>query len=140
MNDSPDHVVGNLFAGTAWHYARYRPGYPEMFFSDLIASYHLDGSGRLLDLGCGTGQLILGLAAHVAEAVGVDPESAMLVEAARRAQAAQITNVTWLQGRAEDLPDSLACFDLVTMGRSFHWMERERILGSLEEVVGDRLP
>ncbi|WP_353615266.1 MULTISPECIES: class I SAM-dependent methyltransferase [unclassified Mycobacterium] len=45
----------------------------------------LDGAGRLLDLGCGTGQLALPLAGHVTEAVGVDPEADMLTEATRQA-------------------------------------------------------
>ena len=48
----------------------------------LSARFRLDGTGRLLDLGCGTGQLVIPLAAHVAEAVGMDPEPEMLVEAA----------------------------------------------------------
>ncbi|MDT5054927.1 MAG: hypothetical protein QOF66_3293 [Mycobacterium sp.] len=77
-----------LFTGTAWHYARYRPGYPSVFFTDLVERFHLDGTGRLLDLGCGTGQLTLRLAEHVAAATGIDPEPEMLNEAARQAQAA----------------------------------------------------
>ncbi len=27
MTDSPEKSNGGLFTGTAWHYARYRPGY-----------------------------------------------------------------------------------------------------------------
>lgn len=55
------HGTEGLFEGTAWHYARYRPGYPEVFFDDLIRRFGLDGTGRLLDLGCGTGQLTVPL-------------------------------------------------------------------------------
>ena len=71
----------SLFAGKAWHYARYRPGYPRAL-DDLVQEFHLDGTGRLLDFGCGTGQLTLPLAEHVAEAVGMDREPEMLAEAA----------------------------------------------------------
>jgi ubiquinone/menaquinone biosynthesis C-methylase UbiE len=98
MTDSPRRSNSGLFEGTAWHYARYRPGYPQPFFDDLVERFGLDGTGRLLDLGCGTGQLAIPLAAHVAEAVGMDPEPEMLVEAARCAQAAGVTNATWAQG------------------------------------------
>jgi hypothetical protein len=91
-----------LFTGTAWYYARYRPGYPEAFFADLVARFHLDGTGRLLDMGCGTGQLTIPLAQHVAAAIGMDPEPEMLAEAARQAQAAHVTNVTWAQGSSVD--------------------------------------
>lgn len=131
-----DHRDGDLFAGTAWHYARYRPGYPEKMFADLIDWFHLDGTRRLLDLGCGTGQMVSGLAAHVSEAVGVDPEPGMLAEADRQARAVQITNVPWRQGSSDSLPGGLGCFDLVTMGRSFHWMDRERTLETLDAMVG----
>jgi SAM-dependent methyltransferase len=124
-----------LFAATAWHYARYRPGYPEAFFADLVARFHLDGAGRLLDVGCGTGQLTIRLAEHVSSAIGMDPVPEMLAEAARQAQAAHVTNVTWAQGSSADLPGEFGRFRLVTMGRSFHWMDRERVLTVLAGMV-----
>ncbi|WP_081809171.1 class I SAM-dependent methyltransferase [Mycobacterium sp. URHB0044] len=128
MADSVGSSAGDLFAGTAWHYARYRPGYPQAFVDDLVRQFRLDGTGRLLDLGCGTGQLTLPLAQHVADAVGIDPEPGMLVEAAGQAQARGVTNVTWTHGSSADLSVELGRFRLVTMGRSFHWMDRERVL------------
>ncbi|ULN32752.1 class I SAM-dependent methyltransferase [Mycolicibacterium smegmatis] len=119
MNTSdPDDGTNGLFAGTAWHYARYRPGYPQAFFDDLVEHLRLDGTGRLLDLGCGAGQLTLPLAAHVAEAVGLDPESEMLSEAARLTRDLGVTNVTWLQGSSAQVQADLGHFRLVTMGRS----------------------
>lgn len=135
--DQPGRSDGGLFAGTAWHYARYRPGYPTAFVDDLIQRLGLDGTGRLLDLGCGTGQLALPLAAHVTETVGMDPEPDMLTEASLQAQEAAVTNVSWIQGNSSDLPGDLGHFTLVTMGRSFHWMDRERVLTALDEMVDD---
>ncbi|KWX24514.1 hypothetical protein AFM11_07415 [Mycolicibacterium wolinskyi] len=135
----PDSCDGGLFAGTAWHYARYRPGYPAAFYDDLVQRLGLGGTGRLLDLGCGTGQLTLPLAAHVTEAVGVDPEPDMLTEAGRLAQEQAVTNVSWIQGDSADLPHNLGRFTLVTMGRSFHWMDRERVLTALNEMVVDEV-
>ncbi|MEU2257044.1 hypothetical protein [Nocardia xishanensis] len=55
MTDSLEHSNGGPFTGTAWHYARYRPSYPDVFIDDVIQSFGLDGTGCLLDLGCGTG-------------------------------------------------------------------------------------
>jgi ubiquinone/menaquinone biosynthesis C-methylase UbiE len=126
-----------LFAGTAWHYARYRPGYPPAVLDGVIQRLGLDGIGRLLDLGCGTGQLTLPLAAHVAEAVGMDPEPDMLFEARRQAQERGVANVSWVRGSSADLPGDLGHFRLVTMGRSFHWMDREQVLTALDEMVDD---
>ena len=135
MTDSLGRPSCALFTGTAWHYARYRPGYPEAFLADLVARFHLDGTGRLLDVGCGTGQLTIPLAEHVSSAIGMDPVPEMLAEAATRAQAAHVTNVTWAQGSSMDLPGEFGRFRLVTMGRSFHWMDRERVLTALADMV-----
>ena len=41
-----------MFKGTAPYYARYRPGYPPELLVRLAAAAGLDGTGRLLDLGC----------------------------------------------------------------------------------------
>lgn len=57
MVTDPDNPGQSLFAGKASYYARFRPGYPKVFFDEVVQRFHLDGSGRLLDLGCGTGQL-----------------------------------------------------------------------------------
>ncbi|MEU2092294.1 class I SAM-dependent methyltransferase [Nocardia beijingensis] len=135
--DQLDSSDDGLFAGTAWHYARYRPGYPQEFLDDMIERLDLDGTGRLLELGCGTGQLTLPLAAHVAEAVGMDPEPDMLSEASRLAREQSVTNVIWTQGASADLPGNLGSFTLVTMGRSFHWMDREQVLTALDDMVND---
>jgi hypothetical protein len=48
---SLDNSSRSLFTGTAWHYARYRPGYPQELLDDIVERFHLDGTGRLLDLG-----------------------------------------------------------------------------------------
>ncbi|MGH3828126.1 MAG: class I SAM-dependent methyltransferase [Pseudonocardiaceae bacterium] len=47
----------------------------------LAAALHLDGSGRLLDVGCGPGSLTLPLAPRFGEATGVDADPDMLREA-----------------------------------------------------------
>ncbi len=128
----------NLFAGAAWYYARYRPGYPESFFRHVIARFALDRTARLLDLGCGTGQLALPLSPHVAEVVGIDPDPEMLAEAAAQAATMGIDNVRWVQGGDRDLDrlaSDLGIFRAVTMGRSFHWMDRAATLRSLDRMI-----
>jgi SAM-dependent methyltransferase len=136
--DEAGNSGGGLFAGTAWYYARYRPGYPRAALDDIVGCLHLEGTGRLLDLGCGTGQLVLPLAAHVAEGVGIDPEMDMLTEGRRQAHERGVANVRWVRGCSVDLPAGLGRFRLVSMGRCFHWMDRVHVLTALDEIVDDR--
>lgn len=128
----------DLFAGTATYYARFRPGYPAAFLTHIIERFGLNGHGRLLDLGCGTGQLALPLAPYVAEAIGLDPDPAMLVEAAAAADRFGIRNVRWLHGSDRDLQrlrPEIGSLRLALMGRSFHWMERDTLLRNLDELI-----
>ena len=62
----------DLFVSTAGDYGRYRPGYPPAVFERLRAAFSLDGTGRLLDLGCGTGALAQPLHADFKDVVAVD--------------------------------------------------------------------
>jgi len=128
----------DAFAGTAWYYARYRLPYPDSFFDLLISTFHLDGTGRLLDLGCGTGQIAIPLSRHFQEVVAMDPEPEMLAEAKRVAALAGASNMLLLEGGSSDLDslrESLGVFRLIIMGSSFHWMDREATLYALSRIA-----
>jgi SAM-dependent methyltransferase len=116
-----------LYRGSAPYYARGRLPYAPDLADRLAEALALDGSGRLLDVGCGPGILTLTLASLFTEVIAVDPDPGMLAEGAQRAAAAGITNVSWRQARAEELPGDLGPFRVVTFGQSFHWMDRDRV-------------
>jgi 2-polyprenyl-3-methyl-5-hydroxy-6-metoxy-1,4-benzoquinol methylase len=126
-----------LFQGAAWHYARYRSKYPQALFDLLADTFQLDGKGRLLDLGCGAGLVAIPFANRFAEVVGLDPDADMLKEAQEQTAAVGATNIRWIHDRAESISEDLGKFQLVTMGRSFHWMERELVLSKLDSLVVD---
>lgn len=123
------------FESTEPYYAEYRPGYGEAAIQYLVDRFELDGSSRVLDLGCGTGQIALPLAAHAGEVVGMDPNEDMLEFARRRAAEAGRENVEWVVGSDADLREGLGPFRLVTMGRSFHWMDQERTLTRIRRLT-----
>ena len=112
-----------LYEGSAAYYARGRMPYPPALVDALRDALDLDGTGRLLDVGCGPAALTALLAPHVAEAVGIDADPEMIAEARRRSPA----NATFVQMRAEELPGDLGTFDVVTFAQSFHWLEQERV-------------
>jgi len=45
-----------LFQGAAAYYSRFRPEYPAASLDWIVSEFGLCGMGRLLDVGCGTGQ------------------------------------------------------------------------------------
>jgi SAM-dependent methyltransferase len=116
-----------LYSGSAPYYVRGRPPYAPRLADRLTETLSLDGTGRLIDVGCGPGILTLLLAHLFAEAVGVDPDVAMLAEGERRATDAGIKNVRWVRARGEDLPADLGTFSVATFGQSFHWMDQDRV-------------
>lgn len=114
------------FATTAALYEEYRPAYPAEFFQAVAQRLSLSKQHALIDLGTGPGLLALGFAAYAGRVVGIDPEPNMLA-AARVAAARARTDVTFMEGRAEDLPDTIGGFDVVTIGRALHWMDRNAL-------------
>lgn len=122
------------FETTAATYAARREPYPAAFFATAAERLGLTGREALIDLGTGPGVLALGFAPYVSRIVGVDPEPAMVAEATRAAVEAGVTFPIIL-GRAEEVGADLGTFDLVTIGRALHWMEREPTLAALDRLL-----
>jgi SAM-dependent methyltransferase len=125
----------SLYAGSATHYAVGRVAYPARLAEELVKALHMDGSGVLLDVGCGPGSLTLLLAPHVGQAIGVDADADMLIEASRLAAEQQLHNVTWRHLRGEDLPADLPHPRVVTFAQSFHWMDRPRVAAAVRGML-----
>jgi ubiquinone/menaquinone biosynthesis C-methylase UbiE len=126
-----------LFKGTAWYYSKYRPLYPSPLTRFLVNKFSLNGEGRLLDLGCGTGQLTLRFIDWFEEILGVDTELEMLDEAKRLSKENRVYNIKWLQGRAEERATDWGSFRLILIAKAFHWMDRETILEILYNSSDD---
>lgn len=71
---------------------------------------------RILDLGCGDGQLSTSLAESGAQVVGVDASAAMVESARARGVAVE-------HAPAEQLPFPDACFDAVFSNAALHWVQ-----------------
>jgi SAM-dependent methyltransferase len=125
-----------LFEGAAAHYRYGRPPYSPQLEAVLTDELELDASGRLLDGGCGPGILTLRLAHLFEEAVGLDPDAAMLAEGRRVAGERGITNIRWVQAVAEDLPGAApGPYRLVTFGQSLHWTDEARVAGAVYDML-----
>jgi SAM-dependent methyltransferase len=122
------------FRSTVSHYIAGRLRYPPALIAAVAGALGLAGEARVLDLGCGPGFLAIAFAPFVGHVVAMDPEPGMLA-AAREAARGQQERFTFVLGGSEDLGPELGRFSLVTMGRSFHWMDREKTVAQLDTMV-----
>jgi SAM-dependent methyltransferase len=129
-------VPQQLFSSAVAYYAQYRPGYPQDLVDALAASVGLDGTQRVLDIGCGTGQITIPLARHAQAVVAIDPVAGMVALGRQAAQAAGAGNITWVEGDSSQIA-ALAGpgADLAVFAASFHWTDRPAVLAALDEVL-----
>jgi SAM-dependent methyltransferase len=125
-----------IYLGAAAHYRYGRPPYSPELEAVLTDEAGLDGTGRLLDAGCGPGVLTVRLAPLFAQAVGLDPDAAMLAEGRRAAGEKAVMNIRWVQGLAEDLPAiAPGPYRLVTFGLSFHWTDERPVAEAVYDLL-----
>jgi SAM-dependent methyltransferase len=135
-----EHVIAfepRRFEGAAPHYLQGRPPYAAALYRRVALLVGLGHRDRVLDLGCGPGQLAAGFAYFAESVLAMDPEPEMLAIAQARGEGT-LTNVTYLQGSSYDLSAELGQtygpFLLTTIGRAFHWMDRAETLRQLESI------
>lgn len=122
------------FRTAAAHYLAGRAGYAALLFTRIADRLRLDRSGTMLDLGCGPAQIAIALAPHMGRTIAMDPEPAMLREAKAAIEAAGAL-VELVAGGSELLGQLAPPLRLVTMGRSFHWMDRVATLAALDRLL-----
>lgn len=127
----------SLYSGSACYYATGRMPYPDGLADALAETLRLDGTGRLLDVGCGPGSLTLILARLFGDVVGIDADADMIAVAAGRSERAGAGQIDWRVMRAEQISPELGTFRLVTFAQSFHWVDRPLVAGLVREVLDD---
>lgn len=120
----------DLYDGTAEWYDAYRPPYPPELIDDLVARIGADGTGRLLDIACGTGQVPFAVRGCFAEIWAADQEPGMIAVAAGKA-ADDAARFRFITGTAEELEAPSGVFDLVTIGNAFHRLRRDVVAANV---------
>ena len=126
MRDDQHQQMSDPFVDAARFY-HCRPAYPAAAIQWIADELHLDGRGRMLDVGCGTGYVCLRFAGKFAWIIGIDPSEPMLAEAASIASVRRLAEFEFRRLRAEDLPAGLGTFRLITFGASFHRVNQEHV-------------
>lgn len=108
-----------------------RPPYPDGVI-DRLAS--LAGpSGKVLDIGCGTGEIIRRLAGRVGPIDAVDPSASMLARA-QSLPGGDHPDLNWIHGYAEDAPIRPP-YDLVYAAAALHWMDWAVVLPRVRDAL-----
>jgi SAM-dependent methyltransferase len=108
--------------GFAAHYDRYRPRPPRALLESLLQLARVERPALVVDLGAGTGLSTRAWADLANRVVGVEPNSAMRVEAEGLTEAA---NVEFVAAFAHETGLPAGAADIVTCSQSLHWMEPE---------------
>ena len=109
-----------LFDRVAEQYDEKRPTYPPQMFDDIVALSGVADGGRVLEIGCGTGQATLPMAERGYRITCVEL-GANLAAIARRNLAEYDVEVQVGEFESWPLPDEP--FDLVMCVSAFHWLD-----------------
>lgn len=110
-----DRARAESFGAIAAQYDRFRPGYPEALFDDLVALQ----PGSVLDVGCGTGKAAVALADRGLRVLGVEPDARMAAVARSHGIPVEVATL-------EDWDDAGRQFDLIVSGQAWHWIDPAR--------------
>lgn len=126
------------FKNPARFYTTGRPTYPKLLARRVASLVGLGQRHRVLDLGTGPGFLALDYAPLAGSVTAIDPSDEMLAAARDNAERAGV-RVRFVKGSSFELTTRLAGelepVRLVTIGRAFHWMDREQTLSALDGLV-----
>jgi len=104
-------------------YDRARPGYPSAMVDDLVALAALRPGSRVLEIGCGTGQLSLPLVQRGLDLTAVELGAELAALARRRLAAVRPGTAEVVQSAYEVWVPPAEPFDMVVAATSFHWID-----------------
>jgi ubiquinone/menaquinone biosynthesis C-methylase UbiE len=122
LRESSDH-----FSSIAKQYAQSRPTYPAELFVWLAAN--CAARDLAWDVGAGSGQAAIALAAHYAKVLATDLSADQLAQAPANPRVEYLTAPTHESG----LPDG--CADLVTVAQALHWFDVARFHDEARRVL-----
>ena len=109
--------------------ASYWPTYPTALVTDLASGFRVF-EGNHIDLGCGVGHLTYPFTRYAKRVIGVDKDKDVLAYARALGEvpSGALAKPMWLVADAEYCPIESDAIRLITLGRSFHQMDQEKVL------------
>jgi SAM-dependent methyltransferase len=116
-------------AEVAARYTKARPFFHAGVAERLREFAGVERFGRVLDVGCGSGQSAIALAAIAGQVTAIDASQSMLD------QAPSHPNICYQLGFAEQLDFGAGEFDLVSAGSALHWFDQDRFYAQCRQVL-----
>src|SRR5918992_361313 len=102
-------------------YDEVRPGYPEDLFDDIVSLSGIRPAGRILEIGCGTGQATVPFARRGYRILCIELGENMAALARRNLRRYPQAEVRI--GAFEESPLEEKAFDLAISATAFHWLD-----------------
>jgi SAM-dependent methyltransferase len=112
---------GKVFDRVADEYDRHRPTYPDVLLDRVCEVAALDAGDRVLEIGCGTGQLTRGLLARGLHVSAIEPGEQLIALA--RQNLGDARGVKFVNARFEDAPLPRESLRAVLAASAMHWID-----------------
>ncbi len=115
--------AGRVFDAIADEYDRHRPTYPDELVDRACRAAGLEPGARVLEVGCGSGQLTGSLLARGLRVTAVEPGAQLVLRARGRLDGAG--DAEFVNRRLEDAALTDAGYPAVFSASAFHWIDPE---------------
>lgn len=132
----PTRPQRGVFDEVAQLYDEVRPGYPAQLVDDALSLAALPDDGRILEVGCGSGQATRMFAPRGLEMVCLEPGAKLAALAAKNLSAHP--NVQIVNACFEDWPAPTEPFQLLISAQAFHWIDPEVAFSKAAQVLDVR--
>ncbi len=114
---------GRTFEKISSLYDRARISYPKQLIDDIITYSGISQNGKILDVGCGTGQATLLFAQRGYQVIGLDPGQEMVNIA--KEKCSSFPKVSFKVKTFEEVKFPEASFETIISGMAWHWIKPE---------------
>src|SRR5215471_1419936 len=121
LPESTARRYGKVFDEIAAEYDRHRPAYPDELLDQACQVAGIGSGDRVLEVGCGSGQLTRGLVARGLHVTALEPGANLMALARQNLDGAGA--VEWVNAQFEEAPLPREHFRAVFSASAFHWID-----------------
>jgi SAM-dependent methyltransferase len=112
---------GRVFNEIAADYDRHRPAYPDTLVDEACRVAGIDAGHRVLEIGCGSGQLTRSLLARGLRVIALEPGDKLIAVAEENLKDAG--DVEFVNARLEDMQPPAQRYRAVFSASAIHWVD-----------------